>query len=187
MRIRIFFLTACTLCILSCVKTQKTKKIKASEPQIAIVVNHEVPSYYFFEVEMDVVVKKNDKFHLFYKDFNDSGYSSTRVLEQMIKGKENTQKVVFSIPEGVIPTGLRIDVGMNYSQAPIILNSLKIRYDRKEIYFNEEMFIQLFRPNKFTNYSKKNKTITTQPIDGKYDPNFSSINLEEITFSLLDG
>lgn len=186
MRIRIFFLTACFLCILSCVRTKETKKTNVSEPQIAIVVNYEAPSYNFFEVEMDVIVKKNDKFHLFYKDFNDNGYSSTRVLEQMIKGKEHAQKIVFSIPEGVIPSGLRIDFGMNYSQLPITLNSLKIRYDRKEFYFNEEMFVQLFRPNKFTYYSKKNKTITSNPINGKYDPNYSSINLEEIVFSLIE-
>ena len=29
-----------------------------------------------FEVIMDVVVKKNDKFHLFYKDLNAKDYSS---------------------------------------------------------------------------------------------------------------
>jgi hypothetical protein len=183
---RKFILTVGVLVIIACVKNKETKKTEETDPQITVVTNHEASGNYYFEVEMDVVVEKNDKFHLFYKDFNDSGYSSIRVLEQMIRGRENSQKVVFSIPEGVIPIGLRIDVGMNYSQSPIILNSLKIRYDRKEFYFNEEMFIQLFRPNKFTYYSKQNKTITTQPIDGKFDPHYISINLEEIIFSLLD-
>ncbi|QFZ54434.1 hypothetical protein FEZ18_06310 [Oceanihabitans sp. IOP_32] len=169
----------------ACKSEKKKTQILETEDD-TIVVNNEIEGNQYFEVILDAVVKKDDKFHLFYKDFNSKEYSSKRVLEVIVKGSENSQKLVFSIPEGIIPNGLRLDFGVNYSQEPITLNNLKITYNNKEFYFNDGKFEQLFKPNKYIIYNEKDKLITTQPINGSYDPNFVSINIEDIVFSMLD-
>tara|TARA_B110000967_G_C18900429_1_gene574488 strand:- start:6596 stop:7135 length:540 start_codon:yes stop_codon:yes gene_type:complete len=161
-------------------KNQKTEIHESS------IIGNKIDREFQFEVIMDVVVKKNDKFHLFFKDLNVKDYSANRVLEKKINGIDQIQTIVFLIPVEVIPTGLRIDFGINYSQEPIALLGFKIRYDNNEFDFNENKFEQLFRPNKFVNYNEKTKLITTSSIQGQYDPNFESINLEEIVFSMLD-
>lgn len=183
---RNLILMAKILFIISCSRTGKTNKIEVIEPEFTVTANLDAPHNYCFEVEIDVVVKKDDIFHVFYKDLNDKDYSADRVVEQKIKGMENSQIVVFSIPEGIIPTGLRLDFGMNYVQSSIKLNTFIIRQERNELYFDEEMFIQLFKPNKHTMYDKQSKLISSRPIEGKYDPNFTSIDLHNITFSLID-
>lgn len=171
--------------LVSCKSETKNKQIIETN-DTTIIINNENEGNLYFEVILDAVVKKDDKFHLFYKDFNNNGYSSDRVLEKIVKGSENNQLIIFSIPEEVIPNGLRLDLGVNFSQEPIIFNNLKIRYDNKEFSFNHGKFPQLFKPNKFVIYNEKDKLIYTQPINGSYDPNFVSINLEDIVFSLLD-
>lgn len=167
--------------------TCKSKNKETPPPQeSSILINNKIDRNFHFKVIMDVVVKKDDKFHLFYKDLNTNEYSPDRVLEKSIKGSEKIQTIIFSIPEQVIPSGLRIDFGTNYSQESITLENLKIRYDNKEFHFNENKFEQLFRPNKFVVYDENTKLITTKPVQEQYDPNFVSINLEDIVFSMLD-
>ncbi|WP_123812054.1 hypothetical protein [Mangrovimonas sp. DI 80] len=182
---RLFFLIFCFVFFYSCKSEKKeTKAIEA--PNNSFVINDEVEGNLYFEIILEVLVTKDDKFHLFYKDLNDTEYSSERVVERIVKGSENLQTIVFSIPEEVIPNGLRLDVGVNFSQEPIFLKNLKIRYDKKEFYFNDGKFEQLFRPNKFISYDSLDQIIFTQSIDGIYDPNFVSINLEDIVFSMID-
>ncbi|MFV0565528.1 MAG: hypothetical protein ACK5NB_06830 [Flavobacteriaceae bacterium] len=171
--------------VISC-RDNKKENQNVVEEQYNVITNDSVADNLYYEVIIGVIVKQNDRFHLFYKDFNDDGYSSDRVIETIIKGSEINQQITFPIPEEVIPNGLRIDFGINYSQPPIILNSLKIRYNKKEFSFDDGKFEQLFRPNKFVSYNELEKKIVTEPIDGVYDPNFVSIDIGEIFFSLMD-
>lgn len=172
-----FFIIACKF---------QNKNVKTVENEDSeIIINNKIKGNQYFEVILDVIVKKDDKFHLFYKDFNNNGYSSERVSESIVQGGESNQKILFSIPEGIVPNGLRLDFGVNYEQEPIIFNNLTIRYFNKEFYFKNK-FAQLFKPNKFASYNEIDKLIITKPIDGNYDPNFVSISLEDITFPLID-
>ena len=169
----------------SCKSEKKPTKV-IETPNNNFVINNEVEGHLFYEIILDVVVKKNDKFHLFYKDFNDNGYTSERVLEKEVRGSEDEQSIVFKIPEEIIPNGLRIDFGVNYSQEPIVLKNLKIRYDKKEFYFDDGKFEQLFKPSKYVSYNNTDKLIVTKPVGGAYDPNFVSVNIEGIVFPMLD-
>lgn len=169
---------------ISCI-TDKKEEQKAADKN-AIITNNDIDGKMYFEVIMDVVAIKDDKFHVFYKDFNDNNYSDKRVIEAVVKGSNEMQQIVFAIPEEIIPDGLRLDFGINYSQGPIYLKNLKIRFDKNEFEFSDGKFEQLFKPNKYTSYDVENRNIITKPIDGAYDPNFVSINLEDIVFSLID-
>ncbi|EGV43072.1 hypothetical protein BZARG_1632 [Bizionia argentinensis JUB59] len=179
------FLFFCFVSIISC-KSDKKEEQKTIPIDNTITTNTEIDGKMYFEIIMDAVVLKDDKFHVFYKDFNDGGFSGERVIEALVKGNVNNQQIIFAIPEEIIPNGLRLDFGVNYGQEPIKLNSLKIRFDKREFQFNDGKFEQLFKPNKFVIYGEKDKEIITEPIDGLYDPNFVSINLEDIIFSLMD-
>lgn len=174
----------CIISFISC-KSDKKENIIESDKS-AIVTNNDINGNMYYDVIMDVVVLKDDKFHVFYKDFNDQGFSDQRVIEAIVKGSKDPQQLVFAIPEEIIPNGLRLDFGINYGQDPIKLNSLKIRFDKNEFDFYDGKFEQLFKPNKFVTYDIENQNIITEPIDGIYDPNFVSINLEDIVFSLID-
>lgn len=174
----------CILSLTSCKSDKKENKIESEKPTISI--NNDIEGHSYYEVIMDIVVLKDDKFHVFYKDFNNDGFSDQRVIEAVVKGSKDPQQVVFAIPEEIIPNGLRLDFGINYGQDPIKLNNLKIRFDKNEFDFNDGKFEQLFKPNKFVSYDVENQKIITEPIDGAYDPNFVSINLEDIVFSLMD-
>ncbi|MHA7942474.1 hypothetical protein ACJOV8_005345 [Formosa sp. 3Alg 14/1] len=183
MRLLIILITL--ISFFSCKSEKKSSKdIEANDHQF--VINNEVEGHLFYEIILDVVVKKDDKFHVFYKDFNNSGYAPERALMNEVKGSEDVQSIVFKIPEEIIPNGLRIDFGVNYSQEPIVLKNLKIRYDKKEFYFDDGKFEQLFKPSKYASYNNTAKLIVTQPIDGAYDPNFVSVNIEGIVFPMLD-
>lgn len=177
-------LLICFAAFVSCKLDKKEEQIMPDKN--LIITNNDIDGKLYFEVIMDVVVLKDDKFHLFYKDFNDNGYSDQRVIEAVVKGSEDNQQIVYAIPEEIMPIGLRLDFGINYNQEPIKLNKLKLRFDKKEFEFNDGKFEQLFRPNKFVSYDVENHKIVAEPIDGFYDPNFVSINLEDIVFSLID-
>jgi len=179
------FLIICLITAISCKPEKKVEKENIPVDS-TITTNMKTEGEMYFEIIMDVVVLKDDKFHVFYKDFNDKGFSDERVVEAIVEGNKNSQKIVFAIPEGIIPVGLRIDFGSNYGQEPIKLNKLKIRFDRNEFDFNDGKFEQLFKPNKFVFYDERSKEIIAEPIDGVYDPNFVSINIEDIIFLLMD-
>lgn len=176
------------ICFASLISCKSDKKEQVIEPSDAntIIKNNDIEGNMYFEVIMNVVVLRDDIFHVFYKDFNDEGYSAEKVIEVDVKGKKDNQQLVFALPEDIIPNGLRLDFGTNYGQDPIKLNTLKIRFDKNEFVFDDGKFEQLFKPNKFVVYGESDQEIITEPIDGAYDPNFVSINLEDITFSLMD-
>ncbi|MEO8933671.1 MAG: hypothetical protein ABI295_05140, partial [Xanthomarina sp.] len=100
----------CLISIVSCKSDKKTERIESFDEN-TITINAEIEGNMYFEIIMDVVVLKDDKFHVFYKDFNDEGFSEERVIEAIVKGNKNNQQVVFAIPEEVIPNGLRLDFG----------------------------------------------------------------------------
>ena len=67
-----------------------------------------------FRVTLDVVAKKNDDFCLLYTE--DGSINFKDGVWQAVKGSESSQKVVFTLPQDVKPTQLRIDFGMNKEQ-----------------------------------------------------------------------
>lgn len=79
-----------------------------------------------FIVTLDVVAKKNDDFCLLYSE--DGSINFKEGVWQAIKGSDNSQKVVFTLPSNVKPTQFRIDFGMNKEQEEVIFNSFTMEY-----------------------------------------------------------
>ena len=139
-----------------------------------------------FEIIIKAKILENDKFHIFYRDYNNNEFSSKRVVEALIQGQDTVQEVHFKIPEGIVPVFLRIDFGTNFEQKEIALEDIKLIYGSNSYVFDNERFSQMFRPNKYVEYDEKSEIIETRSLNGMYDPNFISINLEEVVFSLID-
>lgn len=118
MKFKILFLVLLsTIITVSCKNENNNQKEQSQEAQA-------IPDA--FRVTLDVVAKKNDDFCLLYTE--DGSINFKEGVWQAIKGSNNSQKVVFTLPENVKPTQLRIDFGMNKEQEEIILNSFTMEY-----------------------------------------------------------
>ena len=84
-----------------------------------------------FKVTLDVIVKENDDFSLFYTEDGSTDFTRIKPIWISVKGSEASQKVTYSLPEDVIPTQLRLDFGINKNQKDIVLNSVTMSYKGK--------------------------------------------------------
>lgn len=118
MKFKILFFVVCvTITTISCKNEENNQKQQSQEIQ-------DVSDA--FIVTLDVIAKKNDDFCLLYTE--DGSINFKEGVWQSIKGSNNSQKLVFSLPDDAKPTQLRIDFGMNKEQEEIILNSFTMEY-----------------------------------------------------------
>lgn len=175
------------LLFLFCHCNETKTKLKDDYPDpFKVTVNSSIVGENRFKLIIDVVVLKNDKFQLYYKEYNIAEFSANKMTEVFVNGSTNSQKIIFSIPSNETPTHLRLDFGANYSQEVIKFNNMVLRYGNKEYEFDNEKFAQLFKSNKYTSFDEFSKKIKNKVISERYDPHYISINLEEIIFQLLE-
>lgn len=84
-----------------------------------------------FKITLDVIVKENDDFSLFYTEDGSTDFTKVKPIWLGVKGSETSQKISYSLPEDVVPTQLRLDFGMNKNQKDIVLNSVTMDYNGK--------------------------------------------------------
>jgi hypothetical protein len=84
-----------------------------------------------FKLSLDVIVKENDDFSLFYTEDGSTDFTKIEPIWISVKGSESSQKVIYSLPEDVIPTQLRLDFGINKNQKDIVLNNVSMNYKGK--------------------------------------------------------
>lgn len=146
-------------------KKPTLKKIKNSNPSFG------------FQVILNLVVKKDDEFQLFYTDNNISGYSEKHSLRKKIKGKKREQIIQFNLPKGIFPNKFRFDVGANEEQNSILIKSIKVKHGANEIFISKNIINKHLIPNMFINYDKDRPEyyLHTVEIKGKtkYDPYFT--------------
>lgn len=182
-KIKIVFYVLLIITTSSC-KEKKNRTLR--DKQANVITNNISKEDGAFEIIIKAKILENDKFHIFYRDYNNNEFSSKRVVEALIQGQDTVQEVHFKIPEGIVPVFLRIDFGTNFEQKEIALEDIKLIYGSNSYVFDNERFSQMFRPNKYVEYDEKSEIIETRSLNGMYDPNFISINLEEVVFSLID-
>lgn len=174
----------CFLAFISCKMDTKEDKSTAIDENVSERKNLEGND--FFQLEMDAVILKNDKFELFYKEYNDEEFSEERVITVTVNGSSDTQKLVFDLPAGILPNELRLDVGEDPNQEAISLNSLKIGFDQKEYLINSAKFVEVFEPNKYVIYNETDQKILTKKMDDVYDPFFIANDLDPIVYHLMN-
>lgn len=98
-----------------------------------------------FKVTLDVIVKENDDFSLFYTEDGSTDFTKIEPIWISVKGSESSQKVIYSLPEEVIPTQLRLDFGINKNQKDITLKSVNMEYKGKTKTIGCPQLVSFFR------------------------------------------
>ena len=89
-----------------------------------------------FKITLNVIVKKDDNFCLFYTQDGTTDFSKTQPLWLGVKGKKAEQKVIYILPKKVLPTQFRLDFGIAKNQENIIFKSVIIENNGKKIAIN---------------------------------------------------
>jgi hypothetical protein len=120
-----------------------------------------------FRVTLNVTVKKDDTFSLFYAEDDTADFKKAPMWQE-VKGSEMPQNVVYNLPEEVVPSQLRLDFGMNKDQAPIKIHSVKMEYYTKSFEIPGNQFYIYFNPDLSKTIFDK-VAVTVSPIikDGK--------------------
>lgn len=125
-----------------------------------------------FNVELNLIVSKDDSLQLFYKDDSNNDWQDEKSVWAPVKGDVNAQKVQFFLPKDIIPNDLRIDFGNNKNQKSIEVKNFTMKYFNKTFTVKDTMFYQFFQPNEQINWDRKKATANFNYKQGIYDPLF---------------
>lgn len=86
---------------------------------------------YNFKVTLNVIVKKDDDFALFYTTDGTTDFKSAPIWHA-IKGNSDVQEIKYDLPPNILPTQLRLDFGFKQDQDDIVLKSVVLEYKDKK-------------------------------------------------------
>lgn len=127
-----------------------------------------------FDVVFDLIIKQDDELILFYKDASIAYFDDKNTVYVGVKGSNQSQRITFSIPEGVYPNDIRFDISSNKTQAPIVINGLDLIFEGRIFHIDKKDFDKYFKPNEYMKYDPTTATATMSMIDDKYDPFFNT-------------
>jgi hypothetical protein len=81
----------------------------------------------FFRVKMEVLVKNDDDFSLFYTEDGSTNFN----LEPIwigVKGSSSLQEIAYQLPKDVYPTQLRLDFGLKQKLDEVLLKKVVFIY-----------------------------------------------------------
>ena len=158
-----------SLMFVSC--KNEEKKADNNEDSIKV----EKPKSLTFDVSVDLVIPTDDELILLYKDGSNLEFIDANTVWAGVKGSNNTQKVLFSLPEGVVPTDLRLDIGRNEFKGLkfIEIKKITISYLDNKFEINQNEINNYFEANQFIEFNPQNNLYTfKKDAKGNYDPNF---------------
>lgn len=158
-------LTLLTLVMFVACKNDKSPETNVETPE---------KSKETFNVAFDLVIKKDDSLQLYYKDEAMKDWAFDKCVTSVIKGSDNVQQVMFALPEDVLPTDLRLDLGSNKSQTEVEIKNFKMKYYQKSFEAKDTLFFQYFYPNEQIEYNRAKAIAKPIVTDKIYDPIFVS-------------
>ncbi|MDI1317576.1 hypothetical protein [Flavobacterium sp.] len=136
-----------------------------------------------FVVTLDLIVKKNDNIHLYYTQDRSINFNEEQSLWAEVKGNNEVQQVVFKLPEDVIPTDFRLDLGYgkNVEQTEIIFKKFMINYyDRNFVASGAEIFNYFYNNKDNATVDKLTGTLKRLKVDQETAPSlYPQTSLEE--------
>lgn len=133
-----------------------------------------------FKIALDLVIKKDDSLQVFYCENGETEINGANTVWSSVKGNNNSQQVIFNLPEDVFPTKLRIDLSKNKDQDEIEIKGFTINYDEKSFSVKDTMFYQYFIPNEQIDWDRKKAIAKFKSKEGEFfDPQFGSRELME--------
>ncbi|WP_395044759.1 hypothetical protein [Flavobacterium sp.] len=125
-----------------------------------------------FDVVLNMNVKQDDSFQLYYTDDTSPTFNDKKSVRVTVKGKNEDQKIVFSLPVDDLPTNLRLDLGENKLQPEMKLNTFTINYADKSFSLNGLEILQYFVPGQIDVNKEQPLLKTNQGKSEVYDPMF---------------
>jgi hypothetical protein len=139
-----------------------------------------------FKIALDLVIKKDDSLQVFYCENGETEINGANTVWSSVKGNNNSQQVIFNLPEDVFPTKLRIDLSKNKDQDEIEIKGFTINYDKKSFSVKDTMFYQYFIPNEQIDWDRKKAIAKFKSKEGEFfDPQFGSRELMEAELQKL--
>lgn len=122
-------------------------------------------------ITLDVRIKEDDKFELFYvDDFTEGGFTGDKRLATYIKPNNDFQTIEFKLPKDVFPYNFRIDLGDNVNKFETLveIRSIKLQLNGNIIEIDSSIVDSFFQPNVFL--QKTEHGYSRKVVNGKYDP-----------------
>ena len=143
MKMKLIFVFLLSVTLFSCKNEEKTND--AADGPVA---EQEVDQN-LLKVSFDLIVKKDDNMHLYYSEDGSINFNEKQSVWIPVKGSEQTQEVIFKLPENVLPTALRVDFGYgkNETQSDVELKSFRLKYYDKIFEVKDTMIFNYFYPN----------------------------------------
>lgn len=120
-------------------------------------------------ITVDMVVPVDDTFQIFYSEDGTLNFTEEKSVRVDVKGKPESQKIVFNFPEEVAFTFLRFDAGENKLQKEMKMNDFVIKYYDKNFQAKGNLFFQYFAPNEQLKVDMVKSTFVPEGKD-PYDP-----------------
>ena len=149
------------------IKKKKTEHIYSKEDEI----NKEER----YIIELVVQIDKADNFQLFYTVDYTLSFTEERVVTKYVPGLPESQSIIFELPINVSPDRYRFDVGSVREQRRLIIESLSIRNNKKEILIKSDLIQDYLEPNQFIKNKGAYYSLNTIKENGvqSYDPFFT--------------
>lgn len=129
-----------TVLFVGCKNESKDEKDLEGDAKTEEVVNDT------YTVTLDITVKKDDDFQIYYTDKTSADFSEEQSVWVKVKGSDAPQKVTFTFPKDVLPTLFRLDFGLNNQQQDMILTSIEVEYFGKKFTSSGAVMANYFRP-----------------------------------------
>ena len=173
---RFFFIT-CFMILVGC-KEDKSENInKKTEYE-----NRVNP---YLTVTLKAKVEESDKFQLYFSEEILGQYHPEDIVEVNLKGSDDFQLINFELPERIYPIKLRVDLGVNKRESPIVIEEITLSTGSKsKVYRNSEL-LKYFKPNKYIELDEATQSYNRKVVDGIYDPFLISININKVVTSLF--
>ncbi len=104
-----------------------------NDQTVPVVDNPEVVSVRddIFTVSFDLIVEKDDNMQIYYTVDGIENFNENESVWFPVVGSKEVQKVQFKLPEGIIPTAVRVDFGhgKNELQSNVELKSFRMKFN----------------------------------------------------------
>ncbi|TPD71955.1 hypothetical protein [Flavobacterium microcysteis] len=138
------------------------------------------------KIIMEVKVRKDDKFQLFYSNSFFESYNEKQSSIVKVIGRDDFQEVELKIMKGFIPKRIRIDLGDNQQQSPIIINKITITNNNISKIYEGSEILEMFEFNEYIVYDNQNHSATLLKNEKNYDPYLISKNLDSVFQEILN-
>lgn len=125
-----------------------------------------------FDVIVDLKIQKDDELILFYKDPSIAYFDGKNTVYNGVKGSSEIQSLTFSVPEGILPNDIRLDISSKKDQDPIIINAITLSFEGRVFKIEKRDILKYFTPNEFIKFDEETGEVKFIKNGENFDPYF---------------